>query len=241
VAVIYSSAGFGGGSTYLSILAIMNLPYQAYPTLALICNLIVVTSSTVRFIKKNLVEWKKISSWIVLSIPMAFLGAKIHLPEKLFLILLASLLMFSGARIIFNNIESQKLKHSSHSYHPTILQRTFIGGILGLVSGIVGIGGGIFLSPIMNYWNMDKTKNIVIATTLFIFFNSLSSLIARFQSPEKFITALNYWPVLIIVFVGGQLGNRWCVYSATDKQLTLIAGSLSILASFSLVFKIFQT
>lgn len=232
VAVIYSSAGFGGGSSYISIMALINLPYQTYPTLALICNLIVVTASSMRFIKNKMIDWKNILSWIIISIPMAFIGGKIRLPEKYFIGLLALLLLFAGTRILLNN------HRSSSNYVPTYFQRSLIGGFLGLISGIVGIGGGIFLSPIMTYWKMDKAKNIAITTTLFIFVNSLSALIGKFHNTEKFHEALIYWPILLIVFIGGQIGNRWCVYKASDKELTTVAGALSILASCTLFYKI---
>lgn len=232
VAVIYSSAGFGGGSSYISLMALMNLPYQTYPTLALFCNLIVVTASAIRFIRNKMVVWNKILPWIILSVPMAFVGGLVHLPENLFIALLATLLFFSGVRILMND------RHATTPIAPHMLQSTFIGGILGLISGIVGIGGGIFLSPIMTYWKMDTAKNVSIATTLFIFFNSLSALMGKLHNVEFFYKAANYWPLLFIVFIGGQIGNHWCVYKATDKQLTILAGSLAVLASFTLVSKI---
>lgn len=232
VAVIYSSAGFGGGSSYISIMALMNLPYQSYPTLALICNLIVVTASSIRFIKNKMIEWEKILPWILLSIPLAFLGGRIHLPEKYFVGLLASLLFITGIRILLNN------HHTGLHINPTIMMRALIGGILGLISGIVGIGGGIFLSPVMTYWKMEKAKNIAITTTLFIFFNSLSALVGKLHNTNKFYESLHYWPLLLIVFIGGQIGNRWCVYKASDKQLTSLAGALSVLASITLFSKI---
>jgi uncharacterized membrane protein YfcA len=235
VAIIYSSAGFGGGSSYLSLMALMNLPYQTYPTLALICNLIVVTASTLRFIKNKMVNWKKIIPWILLSIPLSYLGGTIHLSEKIFISILAILLFLTGIRILLNN-------HSLHlsTFVPSFFQYTVIGGMLGLISGIVGIGGGIFLSPLMTYWKIDIPKNIAITTTLFIFFNSLSALISKAHHFDNFHETLNYWPILLIVFVGGQIGNRWCVYKAIDKQLTTLAGILSVLAATTLFAKLFN-
>ena len=230
VAIIYSSAGFGGGSSYLAIMALMNLPFETYPTLALICNLIVVFSSTLLFIKNKLINWKKVIPWILFSIPSAFLGGLIHLPEKIFLVLLSALLFWAGIKIVFKKIE-----RSGHT--PNKLQQALIGVILGLVSGLVGIGGGIFLSPVMTYWNMEKAKNIAITTTLFIFFNSLAGLVGKLSVTKNFNDILKYWPILLIVFIGGQIGNRWCVYKATDKQLTTLAGVLSIIASCSLFYK----
>lgn len=200
--------------------------------------LIVVSGSTIRFLKNKMINWKKILPWVLLSIPMAFLGGLVHLPEKFFLPLLAILLLFTGIRIIFNNYQNTKSTNTT-SYNPNFLESISLGAFLGFISGIVGIGGGIFLSPIMTYWKMDEAKNIAIVTTLFIFVNSLSALLGKLHNLENFESAIIYWPILLIVFAGGQIGNHWCVYKATDKQLTTLTGALSILASFALLYKLF--
>jgi uncharacterized membrane protein YfcA len=230
--MIYSSAGFGGGSSYLAVMALMNLPFQTYPTLALLCNLIVVTGSVIRFIKNKMINWKKTVPWIILSIPLSYVGGLIKMPEKLFISILALLLFITGIRIILNNLKTRLFKPSS-------ILKAFIGGILGLISGMVGIGGGIFLSPLMAYWKMDKAKNIAITTTIFIFVNSFAGLIGKLSQTINILSLSNYWPILLSIFIGGQIGNHWCVYKATEKQLTILTGSLSLLASFTLLTKLF--
>jgi uncharacterized membrane protein YfcA len=92
----------------------------------------------------------------------------------------------------------------------------------------------------MTWWKLERAKNIAITTTLFIFFNSLAALLAKIGSSDHLKVSMKYWPVLLVVFLGGQIGNRWCVYKATDKELTKAAGLLSILASLTLIYKIFK-
>lgn len=235
VAMIYSSAGYGGGSSYLAIMAMINLPYKTYPILALLCNLIVVSGSSIKYIKNKLINWKKVLPWIIPSIPFAILGSQIHLPEKFFLSILAILLFIAGIRIILNNF---KKNQSPYFLKPNLLVSTFIGSLLGLISGIVGIGGGIFLSPIMNYWKMDLAKNIAIITTLFIFFNSFFALVGKVQYFDQFLLAIHYWPFILAVFIGGQIGSHWCIYKATEKEVAILSGILSIIASITLILKI---
>lgn len=236
IAMIYSSAGYGGGSSYLSIMAMINIPYKTYPTLALICNLIVVSGSAFKFLKQKLIEWKKIFPWIIPSIPLAYFGSRTHMPEKSFISLLSLLLFIAGLRIILNNLSK---KESVQIHVPGKIKTSLIGGSLGMISGIVGIGGGIFLSPLMHYWKMDRARNIAIMTTLFIFFNSLSGLIGKMQDPDKFLMSFNYWPFLLAVFVGGQVGSHWCLYKASEKEIAIISGALSIIASITLWVKVF--
>ena len=146
-ALIYSSVGFGGGSTYLAILLIWGVPYTIFPILALVCNIIVVSGNSINFIKSKNINFCLLFPYLIGSIPFAFIGGSIVIEKSLFEILLFCVLLAAG---FFLLIESKSFNKEQIKINqiPKLLSIS-IGSIIGFMSGIVGIGGGIFLSPIL--------------------------------------------------------------------------------------------
>ncbi len=177
IAFIYSSVGFGGGSSYLAILAMYALPFKEIRLIALICNIIVVTGGTLIFIRNKQVNWKKIIPLAAVSVPMAFIGASMKISQDTFFIILG-------------------------------LRDGLLGGAIGFLSGMVGIGGGIFLSPVLNLMKWDTPKKIAATASFFILVNSFSGIAGQLsQLPND----INYTRILLLcaaVFIGGQLGSR---------------------------------
>ena len=203
IALTYATVGFGGGSSYLAILSISNIPYSLLPQIALICNLIVVTGGTWIFYKNKLIDWRLSTPFILSSVPMAFLGGLYKIQEKTFILLLASSLLIASIRLLW----SPKSALDSNQ-RPTTLKSYLIGGGLGLLSGIVGIGGGIFLAPIMLLMGWGKPKQIAATASLFILLNSISGLIGQvIKNPQVHLWS-DYLPLFLAVFIGGQIGSR---------------------------------
>ena len=146
-AVLYSSVGFGGGSTYLALLLIGGVPYFIFPVIALSCNIIVVSGNCFNYIRTGNLNLKLLIPYLIGSIPLAFIGGSLPIEKKLFEILLFLVLVVAGTLLLFN-FKSYDDKESSYRKIPVPLP-ILIGGILGFISGVVGIGGGIFLSPIL--------------------------------------------------------------------------------------------
>ena len=170
-AILYSSVGFGGGSTYLALMLIWNIPYYIFPILALICNIIVVSGNSINYVRSGNLNFKLLAPYLIGSIPFSFFGASMSLTKELFEILLFVILIIAG---IFLLIESKSFNNDQIKINsiPKILSVS-IGSIIGFTSGIIGIGGGIFLSPILFLMKAGYPKQIATTASLFILINSI--------------------------------------------------------------------
>ena len=170
-AILYSSVGFGGGSTYLALLLIWDVPYQVFPIIALCCNIIVVSGNCFNYIRAGNINIKLLIPFLISSIPLAFIGGSLQLDKSFFEILLFTVLTLAGLSLLlrFRSFdESKEIKNNI----PKIIS-VIIGGSIGFVSGVVGIGGGIFLSPILLLIRAGKTKHIATTASLFILINQV--------------------------------------------------------------------
>ena len=146
-AVLYSSVGFGGGSTYLALLLIWGMPYVIFPVIALSCNIIVVSGNCFNYIRAGNLNLKLLIPYLIGSIPLAFIGGSLPIEKRLFEILLFLVLAIAGTLLLLN-FRSYDDQEQSYQKIPIPIA-ILIGGVLGFISGVVGIGGGIFLSPIL--------------------------------------------------------------------------------------------
>ena len=158
-AVLYSSVGFGGGSTYLALLLIWSVPYFVFPVIALSCNIIVVSGNCFNYIRAGNLNLKLLIPYLIGSIPLAFIGGTLPIEKRLFEILLFLVLTAAGTLLLFN-FKSYDNKKENYKKIPTVVS-ILIGGALGFVSCVVGIGVGIFLSPILFLIRADKPKHII--------------------------------------------------------------------------------
>ena len=170
-AILYSSVGFGGGSTYLALLLIWGVPFTIFPIIALSCNIIVVSGNCFNYIRVGNLNLKLLLPYLVGSIPLSFIGGSLNIEKQIFEILLFFVLLIAGCLLLIN-FNSYDDKEKSYKNIPYFISIT-IGAILGFVSGIVGIGGGIFLSPILYLLKVARPKHIVTVASLFILINSI--------------------------------------------------------------------
>ena len=234
---IYSSVGFGGGSTYLALLLLWGIPYTIFPVIALSCNIIVVTGNCINYSRAGNLDLKFLAPYLVGSIPMAFIGGVLSIEKELFEILLFIILLLAGLFLLIN---FKTYDDNEENYRKIPLPLSLlIGGILGFVSGIVGIGGGIFLSPILFLLRAAKTKIIITAASVFILINSLSGIIGQLTKKQVLEEIINYWPLLIAVLVGGQIGNFLNIKILPTKILAIITSGLVLFVAVRMFFKIF--
>jgi len=236
-AVLYSSVGFGGGSTYLALLLIGGVPYFIFPVIALSCNIIVVSGNCFNYIRTGNLNLKLLIPYLIGSIPLAFIGGSLPIEKKLFEILLFLVLVVAGTLLLFN-FKSYDDKESSYRKIPAPLP-ILIGGILGFISGVVGIGGGIFLSPILFLIRTGRPKHIVTAASLFILINSISGIIGQLTKNDVLAELPNYWYLLVAVLIGGQIGNFLNLKIFPTRILAMITAFLIIFVSIRMGFKIF--
>ena len=235
-AVLYSSVGFGGGSTYLALLLIWGTPYFVFPVIALSCNIIVVSGNCFNYIRAGNLNLKLLIPYLIGSIPLAFIGGSLPIEKRLFEILLFLVLTAAGTLLLFN-FKSYDNKKENYKKIPTVVS-ILIGGALGFVSGVVGIGGGIFLSPILFLIRADKPKHIITMASLFILINSITGIIGQLTKNEVLSEIPNYWYLLGAVLIGGQLGNFLNLKVFSARILALVTALLVIFVALRIGFKI---
>ena len=235
-AILYSSVGFGGGSTYLALLLIWEIPYYILPVIALGCNIIVVSGNSLNYIKAGNLNLKLLTPYLIGSLPMAFIGGTLEIEKNIFEILLFFVLLISGLLLLFNfkSYDDNENKYKKVKY----IYSLFIGSIIGILSGIVGIGGGIFLSPILFILRAGLPKHIVTASSIFILINSFAGIIGQLTKSYVLNDILEYWYLLFFVLIGGQIGNYLNLKILPTRFLALITSCLVIFVALRMGIKI---
>ena len=209
-AFLYASVGFGGGSTYNALLILYNVDYLLIPKIALTCNLIVVIGGTIRYQLNNLIPWKKVLPLIIFSAPFAWIGGRLPIDKELFLAILGTSLLISGILLLIRKEEIENFSKSVNSKIGIFLF-SIMSALIGFVSGLVGIGGGIFLSPILHLTKTIPSMNIAAISSVFIFVNSLAGLSGQFSKANTSNLIDNYFEyswLFLAVFVGGTIGTH---------------------------------
>jgi uncharacterized protein len=241
IAAIYASAGFGGGSSYIAVLVLASVEISELRTVALLCNLVVTAASCFWFWRDG--EWssdffKRILPLCVASVPMAFLGGLLAIKTAVFMALLgfslviSAILMFSQDFLIKNS-----LKKNASQAQNNVLSNTFLGAAIGFLSGIVGIGGGIFLSPFLYLNRWASAKTIAAATAFFIFINSLAGLSGQWAK-QGHLSLTFALPLLVAVFFGGQVGIRLSLLWFTPRLLRNVTAVLILYAGINILMKL---
>ena len=235
-ALIYSSIGFGGGSTYLAILLIWGVPYTIFPVIALVCNIIVVSGNSINFIRSKNININLLFPYLIGSIPFAFIGGSISIEKSLFEILLFCILSVAG---IFLLIESKAFNKEKIKINkiPRLISIS-IGSIIGFISGIVGIGGGIFLSPLLFLMKAGYPRHITSSASLFILINSIFGIAGQLTKDQVLNQVIIYWPLFLSVFIGGQIGSVLNIKFLPNKILALLTSFLVIFVAIRIGIKL---
>ena len=236
-AILYSSVGFGGGSTYLALLLIWGIPYFIFPVIALSCNILVVSGNCFNYIRAGNLNLRLLIPYLIGSIPMAYIGGSLSIEKKLFEILLFLVLAVAGTLLLFNFKFYEDKQESYRKIPPPV--SILIGMILGFISGVVGIGGGVFLSPILFLIKAGRPKHIVATASLFILINSISGIIGHLTKNAVLTEVLNYWYLLAAVLVGGQVGNYLNLKIFPTQILALVTAFLVLFVAIRMGFRIF--
>ncbi len=233
IAFIYASVGFGGGSSYIAILALYGLPFKELRLLALICNIIVVAGGTILFIRHKEIKWVKVIPLVISGLIMSFLGARLKLSENLFFVLLGCSLIIAGILLSFENKTEQPVVDNKSKP----VRESFLGGSIGLLSGMVGIGGGIFLSPLLNLMKWDTSKKIAATASLFILVNSIGGITGQLQSDPFPVDYNRLWMMALAVFIGGQAGSRIGIFKLDQQMIKKLTGVLVLAAGIEILLR----
>ena len=235
VALAYSSVGFGGGSSYLALLAlpVFAIAFPVIRSTALFCNIVVVTGGTIIFYKEGKLSFKEIWPYLISSIPMAYVGGFWPIKQNTFFILLGITLLIVPFLLWF---QPQKADDSTKLKVPeTNLLKIGMGGAIGLLSGLVGIGGGIFLAPVLHFLRWSDAKRIAALASVFILVNSIGGLAGQFKRGIPELQWEFLVPLLLAVLVGGQIGSRLGAKKFNPLYIKRITAIVILIAGFTVL------
>ena len=232
-ALLYASVGFGGGSTYSALLSLAGYDYRLLPILSLACNIVVVTGASIRFARAGITPWRGALTVSLIAAPLAFLGGLTPIRESHFQVLLGVSLVLAGAALLLPRSAETTRK-------PSRLARfmPLYAAPLGYLAGLVGIGGGIFLAPLLHLTRWNGARPIAATTSLFILINSLAGLLGQLAKtgPDRFTEALSGGlPLLIAVVLGGQLGSLMALRLLPERMIRWLTAALTIWAGSRLL------
>jgi uncharacterized protein len=203
VALIYASVGFGGGSTYTALLGLSGVDYRLIPIISLCCNIVVVGGGTLRFWRAGLIDWRQVAPLLLISAPLAFVGGMVPLQQWLFFLILGAALLLSCIALLVQTDRWQPRR-----LNVTALMA--LSGSIGLLAGVSGIGGGIFMAPALHLILWAETRRIAAFASLYILINSIAGVAGQLLKTgpgSLWEPASTYWPLLAAVLVGGQIGS----------------------------------
>ncbi len=228
VAILYSSVGHAGASGYLAVMALLSVaPDISRPT-ALTLNIFVALIATVQFYRAGYFDWRTFLSFAVTSVPFAFLGGMIHLPVDWHKKLLGAVLLFTAFRFLWKFSRVDEVKQVN------LWLALAIGALLGLLSGLTGVGGGVFLTPLLLFANWAETKKAAGISALFILVNSIAGLLGSYAQIQALPPAVWLWVLAAIVggIIGSTLGSRYFAIMTLRRILSVVL----VIAGVKLIF-----
>jgi len=232
-ALLYAAVGFGGGSTYSALLSLAGFDYRLLPIVSLACNIVVVTGSTVRFARGGVMPWRQALLVSCVAAPLAFIGGLTPIRQATFLFILGLSLAGTGLALLLPRAPDQEARP-----HALARLMSFAAAPLGYLAGLVGIGGGIFLAPLLHLTQWARARQIAATTSLFILINSISGLVGQLakNGPERFGEALSgALPLLVAVVLGGQLGSLLALRFLPERVIRWMTAALTLWAGSRLL------
>lgn len=240
-AMLYASVGFGGGSTYNALLVLADTDYRVLPSVALVCNIIVVAGGAWQYRRSGDLSLAFALPFVALSIPMAWLGGSVPIQRETFVMLLGLSLLAAGVSMWFQPPESNSAPPGSPLVNWFV--GLPVGGAIGLLSGMVGIGGGIFLAPCLHLLRLADPKRIAATSSFFILVNSLAGLVGQ-ASKRGTIAHLgqltDYLWLALAVFIGGQIGSRLSTQALSGRVVKRLTAVLVLYVAGRLLYMSFR-
>jgi uncharacterized protein len=232
-ALLYASVGFGGGSTYSALLALAGTDFRILPIVSLACNIVVVSGGCLRFGRAGEMPWRGGLIVSLTAAPLAFLGGLTPIRESLFMALLGASLVFAAVALLFP-LAIEPADRPRRGWAIPLAAAP-----LGYLAGLVGIGGGIFLAPLLHLARWDSARRIAAAASLFILINSLAGLIGQLlkTGPARFGEALSgALPLIVAVVIGGQIGSFLALRYLPAQAIRWLTAALTGWVGIRLLF-----
>jgi uncharacterized protein len=228
VAVLYSSVGHGGASGYLAVMAFWAVAPEVTRPTALVLNLFVASIATYQFYRSGYFSWRIFLPFAAASIPLAFVGGMIHLPTNIYKLILGAVLCFAAIRLAIN------LKGDDDVREPPIMWALLIGAVIGLFSGLVGVGGGIFLTPVLLLAKWSETKTAAGVSAMFILVNSISGLAGNIRQAAVLPSGVWFW--IVAAVAGGIIGSTLGSKRFNSLTLRRVLAVVLLFAGVKLIF-----
>lgn len=241
VALIYSSVGFGGGSTYTALLVFSGLEIYLVPIISLFCNLTVTTSGVWKAKRSGLYEGSGVLPILALSVPAAFLGGLTPVSRETLILLLGFALLFAGLQLSWTTFTVKKPDETSQRKLPAFAAPV-IGLGVGYLSGLVGIGGGIFLAPILHFVDWSSPRKIAAIASAYIAANSAAGLAGKIIANPMVIDRglfLEYWPLIPAVIVGSWIGHKFMLGVFPERIVKGVTAILILIVAARLLYRSF--
>jgi uncharacterized protein len=233
-AALYASVGFGGGSTYTALLTLAETDYRILPAISLLCNIIVVTGGTIRYARSGDIPWARVLPIVAVSAPMAVLGGLTPVKQPTFMLMLGLSLLVAGALLTFMRTQPADKGVRLPGFH------LGASAALGYLSGLVGIGGGIFLAPLLHLTGWGASRAIAATASLFILVNSIAGLggqWTKLAGSGAQDLLMPYWPLALSVLIGGQLGSHLGLKLFSEATLRRATGLLILFVAGQLLWR----
>lgn len=228
-AILYTSVGHAGASAYIAVMSLFDLPPIVIKPTALTLNIFVSSYTSFRYIRSNFFHKSLFIYLIIGSVPAAFIGGHINLPSHIYKPIIGVLLLISGARFLIQALQVDQTQRSVNRGLALL-----IGAGVGLLSGITGTGGGIFLSPLIIWLGWVSVKQASGTVAAFIFVNSLAGLLGNFQSTKSLPEQLPIF--LIAVLLGAFIGTRFGISRFSSTAIKRALGFVLLIAGAKFIF-----
>ena len=227
IAFLYSSVGHAGASGYIAVMSLFSIaPADIKPT-ALVLNILVACIGTWQFWRAGYFSWRLFWPFALLAVPMAFVGGYVNLPTHIFKVLVGVVLLFAASRFLLHQTDDSVVGEPSR---PTAMS---LGAGLGLLSGLTGTGGGIFLTPLLLFKRWARTKTAAAVSALFILLNSVSGLLGNLTSTRRFPSFALILAVAAIV--GGAAGSYFGSRRFDHKLIKRLLAVVLVIAGTKLI------
>lgn len=229
-AALYASVGHGGASSYLAVMGLFSVSPEVMRPTALALNILVAAVATVKFYRAALFKWSLFWPFAVVSIPAAFIGGATVLPARWYKVLVGIVLLYAAVWMFRSSLKPV----SREPHAPSLWVAAISGLLIGFLSGLTGVGGGIFLSPLLLYMGWSETRATSAVAAPFILVNSIAGLLGHLSSVSQLPPAIPIWGAAVLI--GGWIGATYGARRAPAPVLRQLLSLVLVVAGFKLVF-----